>query len=122
MAAWAIGQIEPSKAPKALTEALTDKEKSVRIMAAWAHFQIEDTETVAALDAALQKETDADVRRAQIRALATMGDKSLDAIRRLIDTKDQDIRAMAIRALAGNGNGVGPWPMPMPQPRPRPFP
>jgi beta-lactamase regulating signal transducer with metallopeptidase domain/HEAT repeat protein len=119
MAAWAIGQIEPDRAPKQLIALLTDKESRVRTMAAWALFQIEDVDAIGALDAALAKETDADVKRAEIRALAAMGDKSVDAIRKLLDTKDQEVRSMAIRALAGH-SGLGPWPMPMPRPRPYP--
>jgi beta-lactamase regulating signal transducer with metallopeptidase domain/HEAT repeat protein len=118
-AAWAIGSIEPRTAPRQVVALLNDKEPRVRKAAAWALFQIEDPETVNALDAALSKESDSDVRKAEIRALAAMGEKSIDAIKKLLDTKDQEVRAMAIKALAGTHAG-GPWPWPWPDPRPYP--
>jgi HEAT repeat protein len=74
---------------------------------------------VSALDAAMQKETDRDTQRAIIRALASTGEKSVDAIKKLIDSKDPQVREAAIRALAGGGSS-GPWPWPWPEPRPFP--
>jgi beta-lactamase regulating signal transducer with metallopeptidase domain/HEAT repeat protein len=118
-AAWAIGNVQPKQAPKALIALLSDREPEVRRLAAWALFNIQDPEAVPALDAAMRTETDRDTQRAIIRALASTGEKSVDAIKRLIDSKDADVRAAAIRALAGGGGG-GPWPWPWPEPRPFP--
>jgi beta-lactamase regulating signal transducer with metallopeptidase domain/HEAT repeat protein len=118
-AAWAIGNSEPKQAPKALLELLSDKDTEVRQLAAWALFNIQDPDAVPALDAAMRRETDRDTQRALIRAMAATGEKSVDAIKRLIDSKDPDVRSTAIRALAGGGSG-GPWPWPWPEPRPRP--
>ena len=72
-----------------------------------------------ALDAAMQRETDRETQRALIRAMASTGENSVDAIKRLIDSKDAEVRSAAIRALAGGGGG-GPWPWPWPEPRPHP--
>jgi HEAT repeat protein len=118
-AAWAIGNVQPKQAPKALIALLSDREPEVRQLGAWALFNIQDPEAVPALDAAMRKETDRDTQRAIIRALASTGEKSVDAIKRLIDSKDADVRAAAIRALAGGGGG-DPWPWPWPEPRPFP--
>jgi len=118
-AAWAIGNSEPKQAPKALVALLTDKEPEVRQLAAWALYNIQDPDAVSALDAAMQKETDRDTQRAFIRALASTGEKSVDAIKKLIDSKDPQVREAAIRALAGGGSS-GPWPWPWPEPRPFP--
>jgi len=118
--AWAIGNAEPKQAPKALVNLLSDREIEVRQVAAWALFNIQDPDAVPALDSALRRETDKDTQRAIIRALAATGEKSVDAIKRLIDSKDPEVRSMAIRALAGGGGGGGPWPWPWPDPRPHP--
>lgn len=118
-AAWALGRIEPREAPRALVDMLKDRDPKARELAAWALYQIEDRNTVAALDAALRIETDKDLQLAYIRALAAIGENSVDAIRRLLDSPDQRIRTMAVRALAG-GNAAGPWPWPWPEPRPFP--
>ena len=118
-AAWALGNVGPRQAPKALVALLSDKEPRVRHMAAWALFNIEDVSTVPALETALKNEQDKELQLSYIRALAAMGDKSVDAIRGLLESPDQRIKAMAVRALAG-GHAAGPWPMPMPEPRPFP--
>ena len=118
-AAWALGNASPRQAPKALLDVLSDREIEVRKVAAWALFNIRDPEAVPALDAAMRRETDRDVQRALIRAMASTGERSVDAIKRLIDSPDQEVRAAAIRALAGGGSG-GPWPWPWPDPRPHP--
>jgi HEAT repeat protein len=118
-AAWAIGSAEPKQAPKALLDLLSDRETEVRQVAAWALFNIQDPEAVPALDAAMRRETDRETQRAMIRALASTGEKSVDAIKRLIDSQDADVRSAAIRALAGGGGG-DPWPWPWPDPRPHP--
>jgi HEAT repeat protein len=89
-------------------------------MVAWALFTIEDPDAVPALTTAMRAETDKDTQRAIIRALAATGERSVDAIKGLIDSKDPEIREAAIRALAGAGGGGGPWPRPWPDPRPFP--
>lgn len=116
-AAWAIGSVGPAEAPAALIALLRDRAAEVRQVAAWALFNVQDPKAVDPLDAALQGEADKDVQHALIRALAATGEASVDAIRRLIDSKDPEIRSIAIRALAGGG-ATGPWPWPWPDPRP----
>lgn len=118
-AAWAIGNASPRQAPKALLDLLSDSEVDVRKVTAWALFNIQDPDAVPAIDAAMRRETDKDTQRALIRALASTGERSVEAIKRLIDSSDPDVRATAIRALAGGG-ASGPWPWPWPDPRPRP--
>jgi beta-lactamase regulating signal transducer with metallopeptidase domain len=118
-AAWALGNVEPKSAPQPLLALLSDSDADVRRLAAWALFNIQDPEAVDELDAAMRREKDKDVQRAFIRALAATGERSVEAIKRLIDSSDPDVRAAAIRALAGGG-GSGPWPWPWPQPRPQP--
>jgi len=118
--AWAIGNAEPKQAPKALVGLLSDKEIEVRQVAAWALFNIQDPDAVPALGSALRRETDKETQRAIIRALAATGEKSVEAIKRLLDSKDPEVRSMAIRALASGGGGGGPWPWPWPDPRPHP--
>jgi HEAT repeat protein len=118
-AVWALGQISPRQAPSALVALLRDSDPKVREVTAWALFEIEDPAVVPALDAALRAETDKNLQVAYIRALAATGEKSVDAVRRLLDSKDPQIRSIAVRALAG-GNATGPWPWPWPEPRPYP--
>ncbi|MFN2601611.1 MAG: HEAT repeat domain-containing protein [Gemmatimonadaceae bacterium] len=118
-AVWAIGQMSPRQAPPALIALLRDSDPRVREITAWALYEIEDPAAVPALNAALHAETDKSLQIAYIRALAATGEKSVDAIRGLLDSKDPAIRSMAVRALAG-GNGNGPWPWPWPEPRPYP--
>lgn len=118
-AIWALGQIGPRQAPKALIEMLRDPDPRVREITAWALYEIEDPGAVPALDAALRAESDKNLQVAYIRALAATGEKSVDAVRRLLQSNDPQIRSMAVRALAG-GNAAGPWPWPWPEPRPQP--
>jgi beta-lactamase regulating signal transducer with metallopeptidase domain/HEAT repeat protein len=118
-AIWAIGQISPRQAPPQLIAQLRDPSGEIREITAWALFEIEDPSAVSALDAALRAEPSKDLQMAYIRALAAVGEKSVDAVRRLLDSKDPQIRSLAVRALAG-GHGAGPWPWPWPQPRPQP--
>jgi HEAT repeat protein len=98
---------------------LNDPEPRVRELAAWALFNIEDPSTVPAFEAALKVEQNKNLQISYIRALAAMGDKSIDAIRGLLESPDQRVKTMAVRALAG-GHATGPWPMPWPEPRPFP--
>ena len=118
-AAWAIGSLEPREAPKALVAGLRDPDPGVRELTAWALYQIEDPSTVPALNEALKGESVKDLQIAYIRALAAMGEKSVDAVRGLLTSSDPRIKSMAVRALAG-GNAAGPWPWPWPEPRPYP--
>jgi beta-lactamase regulating signal transducer with metallopeptidase domain/HEAT repeat protein len=118
-AVWALGNLEPKQAPRQLVAMLTDKDPHVRELTAWALYNIEDPASAPALQAALRTEQDKDLQMSYIRALAAMGDKSIDAIRGLLESSDQRVKTMAVRALAG-GHAVGPWPRPWPQPRPYP--
>jgi HEAT repeat protein len=98
---------------------LRDKEAEVRTVAAWSLFRIQDARAAPALEAALKSEPDKDVQLAEIRAIAALGERSVDAIRNLIESPDTRVRSMAVRALAG-GRATGPWPWPWPDPRPFP--
>jgi HEAT repeat protein len=91
----------------------------VRELTAWALYQIEDPSTAPALQAALRTETNQELQLKYIRALATMGETSVDAIRPLLESSDPRVKSMAVHALAG-GHATGPWPHPWPQPRPYP--
>jgi beta-lactamase regulating signal transducer with metallopeptidase domain len=118
-AAWAIGNISPKQVPKGIVALLSDKEPRVRELAAWVLYQSEDVSTVPALESALCTEQNKDVQLSYIRALAAMGEKSVDALRGLLESSDPRIKSMAVRALAG-GHATGPWPWPWPEPRPFP--
>jgi HEAT repeat protein len=118
-AIWAIGNISPREAPKVLLQSLRDPDPKIRELSAWALYQIEDPSAAPALNAALQAESSKELQITYIRALAALGEKSVDAIRGLLTSSDPKIKAMAVRALAG-GNAAGPWPWPWPQPRPYP--
>jgi hypothetical protein len=118
-AAWALGQVEPKEAPRQLIALLRDSDPKMREIAAWALYQIEDPAAVPALEAALKAESDKELQLDYIRALAALGEKSVDAIRGLLQSNDPRIRSMAVRALAG-GHAAGPWPWPWPEPRPQP--
>jgi hypothetical protein len=54
-----------------------------------------------------------------VRALAGLGERSVDAIRELLDSSDPAVREQAVRALAGRSGGDA-WPWPWPDPRPYP--
>jgi beta-lactamase regulating signal transducer with metallopeptidase domain/HEAT repeat protein len=118
-ALWAIGNISPKQAPKPVLAMLKDSEPRVRELAAWALYQIEDADAVPALRAAAETEQDKEVQIAEIRALAALGEQSVDALRGLLESSDPRVKSMAVHALAG-GNAAGPWPMPWPEPRPFP--
>ena len=118
-AVWALGNSEPGEAPKALVAMLRDSDPDVRHITAWALYQIEDPSTVSALNDALKAESNKELQLSYIRALAAMGEKSVDAVRGLLTSSDPKIKSMAVRALAG-GNAAGPWPWPWPEPRPYP--
>jgi len=117
-AAWAIGQCDLEHAPSELGALLSDPEPRVRKMATWALFNIKDPSTEPAIEKALQSETDGDLRRDMVRAIAAMGERSPEAVERLLDSKDASTRELAVHALAGDHLFV--WPMPWPRPRPTP--
>jgi HEAT repeat protein len=91
----------------------------MRELAAWGLYQIEDPASIPALDAALRSEPDKNLQIAYIKALAAVGEKSVDALKGLLESKDPEIKSIAVRALAG-GHANGPWPWPWPEPRPFP--
>jgi beta-lactamase regulating signal transducer with metallopeptidase domain/HEAT repeat protein len=118
-AAWALGNSDLKQAPPKLIAMLNDKDPEVRELVAWALYEIEDPAAIPALEAALAREPDKEIQINYIRALAATGEKSVDALKGLLESKDPEIRSIAVRALAG-GNATGPWPHPWPEPRPFP--
>ena len=118
-AAWALGSSDLKHAPPALVAMLSDKDPEMREISAWALYRIEDPSSISALEAALAREPNKELQIDYIRALAAVGEKSVDALKGLLESKDPEIRSIAVRALAG-GNATGPWPRPWPMPRPFP--
>ena len=118
-AAWALGNADLRQAPPGLIALLRDPSSEMRELAAWALYQIEDPASISALDAALRSEPNKNLQIAYIRALAAVGERSVDALKGLLDSRDPEIKAIAVRALAG-GQATGPWPWPWPEPRPFP--
>lgn len=118
-AAWALGNVQPKQAPAALIAMLRDRDEESRRTAAWALHEIEDPAALPALETALRAATDEESQLAYLRAIAVMGDRSVDVIRGLLDSSNSRIKSMAVRALAG-GEATGPWPEPRPEPRPFP--
>ena len=118
-AAWALGNADLRQAPPALIALLRDPNPEMRELTAWALYQIEDPASIPALDAALRSESNKNLQIAYIKALAAVGEKSVDALKSLLESKDPEIKAIAVRALAG-GHATGPWPWPWPEPRPFP--
>jgi beta-lactamase regulating signal transducer with metallopeptidase domain len=118
-AAWALGNAEVKHAPPALIALLRDRDAEVRELAAWSLYQIEDPAAIPALQAALRGEQNKDLQVAYIKALAATGEKSVEALKDLLESRDPQVKAIAVRALAG-GNATGPWPWPWPEPRPFP--
>ena len=119
-AAWALGNSPQQPAARALVNALGDRSVHVRESAAWALAEIEDEDTAPALTQAFMRETNMEVRMAELRALTFLHvelDRSvLDAA---LSSKDPELRSRAVRMLAGSS---GAWPQPRPRPRPRPMP
>jgi beta-lactamase regulating signal transducer with metallopeptidase domain len=119
-ALWAIGDLGPKQAPRAVIALLADRDPGVRELAAWSLYQIEDPAAIPALEAALHAEKSSkNLQIAYIKALAATGEKSVDALKSLLESTDPEIKSIAVRALAG-GNATGPWPWPWPEPRPFP--
>jgi beta-lactamase regulating signal transducer with metallopeptidase domain/HEAT repeat protein len=118
-AEWALGNADLKQAPPALIALLRDKDSNVRELAAWSLYQIEDPAAIPALESALHGETNKGVQFAYIKALAAMGEQSVDALKSLLESTDPEVKSVAVRALAG-GEASGPWPWPWPEPRPYP--
>lgn len=118
-AAWALGNTDLRQAPPQLIAMLNDNDPEMREVTAWALYQIEDPAAVPALQAALARESSKELQMDYIRALAAVGEKSVDALKGLLESRDPQIRNIAVRALAG-GHATGPWPRPWPEPRPFP--
>ncbi|HJQ19352.1 MAG TPA: M56 family metallopeptidase [Gemmatimonadaceae bacterium] len=119
-ALWALGQQRIETAPKRVVELLQDQDNDVRVMAAWVLGEIRDQSTLAAIRDAFAKERDHEVQQAEFRDLLLMGDRSQALIDRAMASDDPDIRARAVRLIAGHDAGVWPWPWPWPWPRPQP--
>ena len=118
-AAWALGQSPQRPAPRALVTALGDRSPNVRESAAWALAEIEDEDAGPAVEAAFKRETNANVRMAELRALTFMHVDDRSILDAALESKDAELRARAVRMLAGSS---GSWPEPRPRPRPRPMP
>jgi hypothetical protein len=119
-ALWAIGDLGQKHAPPAVIALLADRDPEVRELAAWVLYQVEDPAAIPALESALRAEKgNKELQIAYIRALAATGEKSVDALKGLLESKDPEIKSIAVRALAG-GDATGPWPWPWPEPRPFP--
>jgi HEAT repeat protein len=114
-----MGSAEVKQAPPQLIALLKDTDPEVRQLAAWSLYQIEDPAAIPALESALRSEPNKDLQVAYIKALAATGERSVDALKSLLESKDPEIRTIAVKALAG-GNATGPWPWPWPEPRPYP--
>ena len=120
VAIWALGYMRSRGPATALADALSDASDEVRLQAAWALGQISDPSTAPALRAAFASEKDDEVRRAIFRALAMIGDQSDELINLAMQSPDPELRARAVRLLAGSGAGGWSWPWPWPRPRPSP--
>ena len=118
-AAWALGQSPERPASRALVTALGDRSPHVRESAAWALAEIEDEDVGPAVEAAFKRETNAEVRMAELRALTFMHVDDRSILDAALESKDPELRARAVRMLAGSS---GAWPEPRPRPRPRPMP
>lgn len=118
-AAWALGNSPERPAPRALVTALGDRSPNVRESAAWALAEIEDDDAGPAVQAAFKRETNANVRMAELRALTFLHVDDRSILDAALESKDPELRSRAIRMLAG---AAGSWPEPRPRPRPRPMP
>jgi beta-lactamase regulating signal transducer with metallopeptidase domain len=119
-ALWALGNANQKQAPRAVIALLSDRDPEVRELAAWVLFEIADPAAIPALESALRAEkNNKHLQIAYIKALAATGEKSVDALKSLLESPDPEIKSIAVRALAG-GNATGPWPWPWPEPRPFP--
>jgi len=119
-ALWALGQQRVDIAPKRVVDLLQDGESQVRVMAAWVLGEIRDKSTAAAVRAAFGKERDREVQEAEFRTLLLLGDRSQALIDQAMASENPEIRARAVRLIAGHDMGPWPWPWPWPEPRPQP--
>jgi hypothetical protein len=119
-ALWALAHHELPSAPPKVVAMLNDEKDEVRLMAAWVLGVILDRSTIPAIRDAFLKERDSETLQAEFRALSFMGDRSQAVIDRAMNHEDPEIRARAVRMIAGQGPGVWPWPWPWPDPRPQP--
>jgi beta-lactamase regulating signal transducer with metallopeptidase domain len=119
-AAWGLGYSPRRPASHALIVALRDKSTDVRETAAWALAEIQDEDTAPAIGDAFMRETSSEVRTAELRALTFLHVDDKEILDAALTSKDADLRARAVRMLAGAGSGS--WPEPRPRPRPRPMP
>ena len=118
-AAWALGNSPRRPAARALVVALGDRSVHVRESAAWALAETEDDDTAPALTQAFRRETNSEVRMAELRALTFLHVDDESVLNEALTSKDPDLRSRAVRMLAGSS---GSWPEPRPRPRPRPMP
>src|SRR6185503_2072923 len=119
-ALWALGQQRVDVAPKRVVDLLQDSEAQVRVMAAWVLGEMRDKSTAAAVRAAFGKERDREVQEAEFRTLLLLGDRSQALIDQAMASENPEIRARAVRLIAGHDMGPWPWPWPWPEPRPQP--
>jgi beta-lactamase regulating signal transducer with metallopeptidase domain len=119
-ALWALGQQRIETAPKRVVELLQDSDEDVRVMAAWVLGEIRDKSTMTAVRDAFAKERSHEVQEAEFRTLLLLGDRSQALVERAMASDDPDIRARAVRLIAGHDTGAWPWPWPWPEPRPEP--
>ena len=118
-AAWALGNSPERPASRALVTALGDRSANVRESAAWALAEIEDEDVGPAVEAAFKRESNANVRMAELRALTFMHVDDRSILDAALESKDPELRARAVRMIAGSSDS---WPEPRPRPRPRPMP
>jgi beta-lactamase regulating signal transducer with metallopeptidase domain/HEAT repeat protein len=119
-AAWGLGYSPRRPASHALVVGLGDRSAEVRESAAWALAETQDEDTAPALTEAFLKESNATVKTAELRALTFLHVEDRDVLDAALASKDAELRARAVRMLAGGGGGA--WPEPRPRPRPRPMP
>jgi beta-lactamase regulating signal transducer with metallopeptidase domain len=118
-AAWALGSVRARSAPPALVAMLGDRDQRLRRVAAWALSQIKDPAALPALEQALRSEKNEELQMDEIRAMGALGERSVDALRRLLESPDERVKTMAVHGLASGRVGE-PWPWPWPEPRPSP--
>jgi beta-lactamase regulating signal transducer with metallopeptidase domain/HEAT repeat protein len=118
-AIWAIGSLNLRKAPPGLVNGLKDASSSVRMVTAWALGEIEDASTGTGIAAAMQNESEAKVRMAELRALSIMHAVTPAMLDSLLKSTDPEVRRRAVAMLAGSDDSWS-WPWPWPQPRPSP--
>jgi beta-lactamase regulating signal transducer with metallopeptidase domain/HEAT repeat protein len=117
---WAIGQHHFDGVAMKVVPLLKDPRENIRTMAAWVLGELQDRSTIPALRDAFPIETSSETAQGEFRALLLMGDRSQELIDRAMKSPDPELRADAVRMLAGAGTRPWPWPWPWPWPRPEP--